>query len=414
MMQMNQTLIFAVSIIATLSFGCAGDSVSSNPTSAETTVDNEGESSPSEDVPNSSPDIVIPEFDFSGLEEAAEDWLADYAHLRGAGIIVVHRDYGVIYRQGFGEFKADRIYLVASVTKMVVSGILNSLHDQQILDLDGPIAEIVPWASDHPDITPAQLLSNSSGLPGLFDGQPDDYLCQYYHWDTLQNCAEVILTSKQDDDELIEPDTEFRYGGAQWQIAGAVAEVASGMSWEELFRRTYIEPCELENTGFANHIYQLFELVHGYPDGFNGDPTTLVSTDNPFMEGGLYSTLDDIAKLLLMHIQGGVCGTNQVHPTAAIQRMHVDRIAEVYNGSTNFPLGAVNLQGYGMGWWIDRENSGLTYDPGAYGAFPYVDHARGYAAFSVIEGDSIPGSILHTAIRPHIEQAIDEETESIR
>ena len=172
-------------------------------------------------------------------------------------------------------------------------------------------------------------------------------------------------------------------------------------------RRTYLEPCELENSGFGNQIFQFLDQIHGYPDGFYGDPKNLVRTENPFMEGGLYTTLDDYGKLLLMHLRGGLCGTTRVHPATTIERMHADRIAQAYEGTTTFPLGEVNLEGYGMGWWVDRVNTELTYDPGIYGAFPYVDHARGYAAFSVIEGSTVPGSVLHQAIRPAIEKAID-------
>ena len=95
----------------------------------------------------------------------------------------------------------------------------------------------------------------------------------------LKECAEMLFTTPDDDTKIIPPDTEFRYGGAQWQVAGAVAEVASGKSWAELVDEIYVQPCGLEVLGFNNPALQ-FGMVMGYPSGFNGDPSTLEPAEN--------------------------------------------------------------------------------------------------------------------------------------
>ena len=96
------------------------------------------------------------------------------------------------------------------------------------------------------------------------------------------------------------PDTQFRYGGAQWQIAGGVAQAASGRSWEQLLDDVYRVPCGVESLGFNNHFLQLG--AEGYPRAFNGDPTTLAATENPNIEAGAYITAADYAQILLMHL----------------------------------------------------------------------------------------------------------------
>jgi CubicO group peptidase (beta-lactamase class C family) len=348
---------------------------------------------------------TAPDYDFAAVDTAVEEFLAGAgADLEGAGLIIVHRDWGVVYQESFGSFDKDRVYLVASSSKMVTAGILNRLHDDGLLDLDAPVADVVEWGEVHPEITPAQLISNSSGLVGLGpDPTYGPYLCQYFHTGSLSQCGEQIFTAEAADPLLAPPDTEFRYGGGQWQVAGAVAEAASGMSWAELVDSTYVEPCGLEGFGYNNHFVQLEAgaTPFSYPGGFDGDISRLEPSDNPSMEGGLYTTTGAYGELLLMHLRGGRCGENFVLSQESVERMQVDRIAAEYDGD------AGGNQGYGMGWWVDRSRTGWVVDPGAYGSFPWIDNERGYAAFSVIEDTSPLGSVLATAVLDEIEEAID-------
>jgi CubicO group peptidase (beta-lactamase class C family) len=262
------------------------------------------------------------------------------------------------------------------------------------------VAEVVDWGAANPDITPAQLVSNSSGLPGLFpDPAYAPYRCQYTHTGTLQECAETIFTSPDDDADVIAPDTEFRYGGAQWQVAGAVAEVASGKTWAELVDEIYVEPCGLETLGYNNHFGQIASGFT-YPDGFDGDPSVLEPTDNPNMEGGAYATTGDYARLLLMHLRDGVCGDTRVLSPEALDRMHADRLAEAYAGDARGPA-----RGYGMGWWVQRD-TGRIDDPGAYGSYPWLDLDDGYGAYLVVESASAIGSEIANELAEAVHTAM--------
>lgn len=346
-----------------------------------------------------------PELDFSAFDAEVQAFV-DETGLEGVGTVIVHRDHGVVHQRSFGAFTDDRIYLVASSSKMVSAGVLMHLDDQGLLDVDEPIVDAVGWGDANPDVTPAQLVSNSSGLVGLLPNPAyPPYICQYLAAGTLQDCARQIFTTPGDDDAIIPPDTEFRYGGGQWQVAGGVAEIVSGKSWDELIRDIYVEPCGLEAFGFNNHFTQLVGSGNffGYPSGFDGDPSNLAPTDNPNIEGGLYTTTGDYAKLLLMHLRGGLCGDNRVLSEEAVRAMHADRIAMVYDGST----GRGEPGGYGLGWWVFRQAESLIADPGAYGAFPWLDENRGYGAFLVIEADTGIGTQLFARVLPLVNEAFD-------
>ena len=63
------------------------------------------------------------------------------------------------------------------------------------------------------------------------------------------------------------------------QIAGAVAEIASGKSWAELIDEIYVEPCDLRSLGYTNPWIPLGAISGSYPD-WDGDLSLLPPTDN--------------------------------------------------------------------------------------------------------------------------------------
>ena len=118
---------------------------------------------------------------------------------------------------------------------MITAGVLLRLADDGLLDLDAPIADAVAWGSGNPDITPAQLVSNSSGLVGL-GPEPTyaPYLCQFLPDNELEACGEIgcgsLLHAK-----LVAAGRRIfsrlhRLGGAPRERRGAGAEISGGQS----------------------------------------------------------------------------------------------------------------------------------------------------------------------------------------
>jgi CubicO group peptidase (beta-lactamase class C family) len=341
-------------------------------------------------------------YDFTAISPIVQAFIASKG-LNGAGLIVVQRDDGVVHHEHWGEFGPERISLIASSSKMVVAGILMRLHDDGLLDVDAPVADVAAWGAGNPEITPAHLISNSSGLVGLFPNPAyGPYVCQFLPIGTLQGCAEKVFTTPDDDADIIPPDTEFRYGGAQWQVAGAVAEVASGKSWADIIDEVYVQPCGLEALAFNNPFTQLEGEPYRYPASFNSDPSTLMATDNPNLEGGAYVTTGDYGALLLMHLREGMCGDTRVLSVESLERMHSDRIMEAYGAD-------VGGSGYGMGWWVDQENGRIT-DGGLYGTVPWLDLEDGYGAYLVVEADSPTGNALAGLLYDVVEEAVAGRT----
>lgn len=344
------------------------------------------------------------EGEYAEFDAVISDFLEERG-LQGAGAVVVDRDEGELHLRGYGDFDAGRLYLIASSSKILSVGVLMRLADQGLLDIDEPVGTYVTEAfgEGKPELTLAQMVSNSSGLLGLSDDPLyTPYLCQYLSTGTLSECAQQIYTA-DDAADRVEPDTSFRYGGGQWQLAGGVAEVVSGKTWPELLDETYVQPCGTESLGYANE----FETSgFNYPAEFEGDVDNLTPTNNPSIEGGAYVSVADYGALLLMHLRGGLCGDTQALSEEAVERMRVDRIGEVYQGTTGSE-GEGALEGYGLGWWVDRANEGVFMDPGAYGAVPWLDLPRGYGAFIALESSSADGGELVARAKPVLDAIID-------
>jgi len=352
---------------------------------------------------------------FTVVSEIVQGYVDDHG-LNGASLIVVDRDAGVLYQEHSGELGPGRITMIGPLAEMISAGVVLRLHEDGLLDVDAPVADVVAWGSGNPEVTLAQLLSHSSGMVGGLPSQfYAPYTCSVMFMGSLQGCGETIFTTPDDDADLVPPDTVFGWPatGADYQVAGAVAEVASGKTWAELVDETYA-PCGLEVLAYNNPWFQLpFDpATFAYPSAaFNGDPSTLAPTENPSIEAGAYTTPDDYAALLLMHLRDGMCGDQRVLSTESLERMHEDRIARVYDGGnpawdpeTGDATGEV--WGYGMGFMMDREVGGRPGMATPFGQQIWMDLDTGYAALLLLESSFPDALALYDLVPDALHEAI--------
>src|SRR3712207_7066639 len=77
---------------------------------------------------------------------------------------------------------------------------------------------------------------------------------------SLRSCAAQIAAAPLEFD----PGTTFAYGGGSFQVAGYVAEVLAGKSWNELFAEADRKSTRL-NSSHANISYAVFCLKKKIP-----------------------------------------------------------------------------------------------------------------------------------------------------
>ena len=76
------------------------------------------------------------------------------------------------------------------------------LHDDESLDFDieATIDNYLPWEGVYGDRTTAQLVSNTSGIPGLSKLRVyGPHMCQFSSTTTLDQCARILYSVQLED-----------------------------------------------------------------------------------------------------------------------------------------------------------------------------------------------------------------------
>lgn len=260
--------------------------------------------------------------------------------LEGVAVLLM-KDNRVIYKKTFGKYNLNTVVPIASASKLLASSAIMSLVDEGKLALDAPISRYMPkLRGEVADITLRQLLSHTSGLPG-------QHRCLSNNSITLEECVDQILEKGL----RTAPGTNFTYGGVSYQVAGRLAEIVSGKSWNSLFEEKIQRPLNMTNTNYESSL-------------------------NPRIAGGAVSTLQDYTNLLQMHLNGGVFNSKRILSTQAVEEMQRDQ-------TRGLPIRLSPHQDnrrYGLGVWRDIvDNKGRAIQlscQGAFGFSPWIDRQR--------------------------------------
>ena len=334
--------------------------------------------------------------DFSAVDEAFQNFLENSPIFDGISYVVVDAD-GTLHMAALGDHTEDTIVMLASTSKVPAVMTLLALEEDPNVDfvMDRPIREVLPFDGVYGDRTPEQLVSNTSGIPGLRQlSLYGPHLCQYSFDETIgfEACGEVLLSVPLPDSH--DAGSIFDYGGSQWQLAGVTASVAANATWNQLVDQYLGTPCGLEVFTFGNMWEGLTQ--------WDGTASSLRGQGNPNIEGGAITNLADYATLLQVHLNGGYCGATRVLSESALAEMRIDRGGVV----------AENPVPYGMGWWIRNDMPGIYEDPGAFGSVSFLDIERGFGGYVAIDDYTrtdaeAPTKLVREEIIPLLQSALD-------
>lgn len=338
--------------------------------------------------------------DFTEVDAAFETFIEESAVFDGVSYVVVDAQEA-LHTATFGDHSVDTVVLLASTSKVPAVMTMLALEEDTdaTFDMDQAIGEVLPFDGVYADRTPSQLVSNTSGIPGLRQlALYGPHLCQF-SFDTsviFEACGEILLSVPLPDGN--DAGSIFDYGGSQWQLAGVTAAVAANATWNQLVEAYLATPCQLEVFTFGNMWEDITQ--------WDGTVASLLGQSNPNIEGGAITNLADYAKLLQVHLNGGFCGDTRVLSENALAEMRVDRGGAVDNNPTP----------YGMGWWISTDNPGVYDDPGAFGSISFIDTERGFAGYVAIDDYTrvdadAPVRLVRQEIIPLLQNAFDAVAE---
>ena len=345
--------------------GCGGGGGGSSPTPPPVVVD------------PPAPEPTGP--DFSDVDASFQAFIDDRTDFDGISYVLVDAE-GIMHQATFGDHTDDTVVLLASTSKVPAVMTLMALQEDANVDfsMSEPVSTYLAYDGPYADRTVEQMVSNTSGIPGLRllvgygsrEGptiEDFNHLCQFSAQPIFdfEACGQTLVQNELPTSQPA--GSVYDYGGSQWQIAGVTASTVANATWNQLVDKYLGAPCGLEVFTFGNPWES--------PTSFTGSVDTLAGMSNPNIEGGAITNMADYAKLLQVHLNGGFCGDTQVLSEDSIASMQVDRGGVV----------ATNATPYGMGWWIREDLPGVYTDPGAFGAVSFIDVNRGIGGYMAID-----------------------------
>ncbi len=236
------------------------------------------------------PPVVVVE----ALPQLAERLAREGEAGRFMGAVLVARGDEVLFRQVYGkaDYEADRPmaldtpFRLASISKQFTGVALLKLQDEGKLQMSDPVCR---WIQPCPDawapLTLSHLVSHTSGIPDLM-ARPAWGLRRV----TPATLDELTVDSAQYR-LAFEPGTKVRYNNAGFNLAAAVIERASGMSYEAYLQTALFDPIGMTCTGLGDASDGAMGYAN-FPGGLTPQPNANVSI--VIGAGALYSTLDDM------------------------------------------------------------------------------------------------------------------------
>jgi CubicO group peptidase (beta-lactamase class C family) len=286
-------------------------------------------------------------YDFTATDQAMRDMVSQQ-QLSG-GSVRNAQSGQVRFLQHYGNYNASTRTGIGSATKWLSALVLARLVERGELQWSDTVGEWMPQApTDKHAITVEQLFSHTSGIV-----TNDTQTCLSDQSITLRECAEQILALPLQST----PGTAFAYGGNSMQVAGRIAEIASGKNWNQLFYDEVVVPLGMFDTDFATA-----STSPGY-----------IWVNNARIAGGVRSTASDYGRVLDMVLANGKVNGQAYLQPSTLTYMRGDQIRSKQIISTPLP----EAYGYGIGQWIEKvDANGSAYrisSPGAFGTTPWVD-----------------------------------------
>ncbi|UKD57083.1 serine hydrolase [Amycolatopsis sp. FU40] len=268
---------------------------------------------------------------------------------------------GVERTEGGARVGSRTLFPLGSVTKIVVAAVVCGLAAEGKLDLDTPVAPLVPelraLGPRGTSITARMLLSHTSGLADAWDGSAS-------LGDLLDASAGPAATA---------PGESFSYSNTGYVVLGRLIENLTGRSWTEAAQRAILQPAGISSAVFTAPA----DAVAGHVLGEDG---ALVAGDlwppvSPLFGpagAAMHATAEDTARLVLACATGRAQDGRELLPSRMAD--------EMLRLQAPLPGEPLHFRGWGLGWALPATGpSRAAQHIGGTSAFVHVEPDRGVA-----------------------------------
>lgn len=205
----------------------------------------------------------------------------------------------------------DDLWHLGSCTKSMTATLIALLVERGDLRFDTPLAKLLPDCATsmqpaYADLTLVELLAHRAGLPAMTGPDPlfDSFVAATGELPAIRADFTRRLLEQA---PASPPRGPLVYSNAGFVVAGHVAEVAIGKSWEELITELLFVPLGMASAGFGAPGFPDELLAPRGHDDTGGAIEPGPDGDNPPWlgpAGVVHATLADWAKYLQLHLRG--------------------------------------------------------------------------------------------------------------
>jgi len=267
--------------------------------------------------------------------------------IAGATVAVV-KDGQTIFVKGYGfaDAKArtpvtpETMFRIGSITKLFTWTSVMQLVEQGKLDLDADVNTYLDFKIPHTfgkPVTLRNLMTHRGGFQEVIKGLG------------AQNTGKVDLKTyvREVPDQIFEPGTVPAYSNYGTALAGYIVERVAGMPFDTYVEEKIYAPLGMLRTSIRYPVEKDLEpyLSTGYRLG-SGEPVPFEIV-NGYPAGSQSSSATDIAKFMLMHLNGGKLDNVEILKRDTVVMMH-DTVTKVDPRQNGIALGFYEVSRNGM------------------------------------------------------------------
>jgi CubicO group peptidase (beta-lactamase class C family) len=173
------------------------------------------------------------------------------------GNVLVAKNGKIIYQKSFGyaDYNSQKlldensIFDIGSITKEFTSVGILLLKDKGKINLDDTLRKFFPELP-YTNITIAQLLTHTSGVPDGFD-----VVEKYFDHDKIATNKDLIrLLAEKQPPALFKPGENLMYSGTGFNLLASIIEKISGQSYNRYLNENIFKPLGMKSTMVANFL----------------------------------------------------------------------------------------------------------------------------------------------------------------
>lgn len=234
--------------------------------------------------------------------------------------------------------ETETLYGICSVSKMLSTVSVMILVDQGKVSLDEPLTTYIknfamPLDQRYRDITVRMLINHSSGLPG-------NDMRGAVTTSPFAGYAAEMMDSLKYQRLKHNPGLLAAYNNDGFTMVENLVQAVTGRNYSDFVRENIFEPL-----GMTKSRYQTQPLPEGsYARSYAGNTRLTMYSFNVHASGGLFSTPEELSRLVVMLINKGVYGDRRILSEKSVAAMAQDQRLGSFN-----PVG-YDENRFGLGW----------------------------------------------------------------